>query len=136
MIGGGGRRGYGSLTTAQSFGVMAGREFQLAPNATGLGADDPDIQFYENFRCQSLRNYSDYCDPDADRLMDRQSEEADLVKRRLLVNELDIRVTEGVARPQLAYRTWYNLHYPYVKNWIPHPSNYNGWRFTNVWLDK
>ncbi|MBI4081502.1 MAG: ABC transporter substrate-binding protein [Candidatus Lambdaproteobacteria bacterium] len=124
------------VETGNWHGLVARRDFQLAVNSTGLGADDPDIQFYENFRCHSQRNYSDYCNPEVERLVDQQSMESDLAKRRAIVNQVDIRLTEDVARPQLAYRIYFNPHYPYVKNWVPHASSYNGWRLTEVWLDK
>src|SRR5690348_18413137 len=39
------------------------------------GLDDPDQQFYENFVCGADRNYGGYCNPELDRLIDRQSVE-------------------------------------------------------------
>ncbi|MBI4081503.1 MAG: ABC transporter substrate-binding protein [Candidatus Lambdaproteobacteria bacterium] len=118
------------------FSLVARRDFQLGINATGLGADDPDIQFYENFRCYSQRNYSDYCNQDVEQQVDRQSAETDLARRKPVVQRVDIRLQEDVARPYLAYRIYYHPHQSYVKNWVPHPTSYNGWRLAEVWLDK
>ncbi|MBI4081504.1 MAG: ABC transporter substrate-binding protein [Candidatus Lambdaproteobacteria bacterium] len=124
------------VETGNWFSLVARRDFQMAMNATGLGTDDPDIQFYENYRCGSQRNYSDYCNPDVEKMVDQQSAEGVFVKRLPMVNQVDIRLQRDVARPILAYRIYYHPHQPYVKNWIPHVSSFNGWRFTEVWLDK
>ena len=35
-------------------------------NLTGLGADDPDANFFENFACGSPRNYTGYCNEQVD----------------------------------------------------------------------
>ena len=51
--------------------------------------DDPDQQFYENYACGSQRNYSSYCNKDLDALIDKQSAEADQVKRKQIVWEID-----------------------------------------------
>src|SRR3989454_3651074 len=46
-------------------------EYELGANRTGIGPDDPDANFYENYVCGSPRNYSQYCNPDVDK--DRKS---------------------------------------------------------------
>jgi hypothetical protein len=33
--------------------------------------------FYENYVCGAPRNYTGYCNPDTDKLVDRQSTESD-----------------------------------------------------------
>ncbi len=33
-------------------------DFQIAANLTGIGPDDPDANFFENYSCGSPRNYS------------------------------------------------------------------------------
>ena len=50
------------IETAQWHPLATRREFQIAANLTGLGVDDPDANFYENYACGSSRNYGDYCD--------------------------------------------------------------------------
>jgi peptide/nickel transport system substrate-binding protein len=124
------------VETGNWFSLVARRDFQMAINATGLGTDDPDINFYENFRCGSQRNYSDYCNADVERMVDEQSAEGMFVRRLPMVNQVDIALQRDVARPILAYRIYYHPHQSYVKNWIPHVSTFNGWRFVDVWLDK
>ena len=60
----------------------------------GVGADDPDAQFYENYACGSQRNYTGYCNPDLQKMFEQQSMEADQEKRKRLVWEIDRRLQE------------------------------------------
>ncbi len=115
---------------------VAKRDYQIAFNLTGVGLDDPDANFYENYACGSQRNYSDYCNRELEKLFDKQSAETDFKKRLALVHEIDMRLQNDVARPMLVHRINYNAHYPFVKNWIPHQNTYNAWRMQEVWLDK
>jgi peptide/nickel transport system substrate-binding protein len=67
------------------------------------GLNDPDQQFYENFVCGAERNYTGYCSPEVDRLVDQQSMQSDNVKRRELVWEIERRLAEDAARPIIFY---------------------------------
>ncbi|MBI4083506.1 MAG: ABC transporter substrate-binding protein [Candidatus Lambdaproteobacteria bacterium] len=125
-----------SIDTGTWYGMVARRDFQLGMNATAIGVDDPDAVLYENYACNSQRNYSDYCNPELEKQFDAQSVETDKAKRQQLVREIDMTLQREVARPYLAYRTFYYAHRAYVKNWLPHTSIFNGWRMQEVWLDK
>ena len=63
------------------------------------GLDDPDQQFYENYVCGAERNYTGYCDPEVDKLIDQQSSEPDIEKRRKIVWEIERKLAEDGARP-------------------------------------
>lgn len=115
---------------------VARRDFEMAVNLTGVGSDDPDANFYENYACGSQRNYSDYCNEEVMALFDKQSQMVDHAKRLELVRQIDARLQQEVARPILAHRLDYFAHWPYVKNLIPHNNAYNFGRMENVWLDK
>ncbi|HEX7511728.1 MAG TPA: ABC transporter substrate-binding protein, partial [Candidatus Methylomirabilis sp.] len=112
------------------------RDYELAANNTGIGPDDPDANLYENFKCGSPRNYSDFCNPEVDRLIDEQSQTLDFAKRLKLVQELDQRLQLEGARIMLGWAQEYFLMWPYVKNLVPHQSEYNYGRMQEVWLDK
>ncbi len=112
------------------------RDYEMAVNNTGMGPDDPDANLYENFKCGSPRNYSDYCNPEVDRLIDEQSQTPDFAKRLRLVQELDMRLQHEGARVILGWAKEYYLMWPYVKNLVPHQSAYNYGRMQEVWLDK
>ena len=65
------------------------KEYQVGLNLTGNGVDDPDQNFYENYKCGSERNYTGYCNPELDTLFDKQSGELDPEEREKLVWQID-----------------------------------------------
>ncbi|MEK7714336.1 MAG: peptide ABC transporter substrate-binding protein, partial [candidate division NC10 bacterium] len=116
---------------------MTRLEYQVALNLTGLGIDDPDANFFENFKCGSPRNYSGYCSEEIDRLVAEQSQVLDRAKRAKLVHEIDRKLQLDGARPILGWSRQYSLHWPHVKNWVQHNNSiYNQSRMQDVWLDK
>ncbi len=115
---------------------MTRRDFQMALNLTGIGPDDPDANFYENYKCGSPRNYSDYCSEEIDKLIDEQSRTLDHKKRLALVHEIDTKLQLDGARPILGWINAYVVMWPHVKNLTPHQSIYNYARMQEVWLDK
>ncbi|MBI4083050.1 MAG: ABC transporter substrate-binding protein [Candidatus Lambdaproteobacteria bacterium] len=118
------------------FSRVARRDFVFGSNATAVGIDDPDAALYENYKCGSQRNYTDFCDQDLERLYDQQSMETDFARRRAMVHRIDARIQELGARPMLIYRLDWYAYWPYVKNFVPHQGVYNFGRFQDVWLDK
>jgi peptide/nickel transport system substrate-binding protein len=124
------------IDTAQWHPMVTRREFQIGANLTGLGVDDPDANFYENFSCGSPRNYGDYCNEEVGRLIDQQSQEIDAQKRLALVWQIQKKLEEDAARPTMGWRTDRFAHYPYVKNLIPNQVTYNCCRLQEVWLDR
>jgi len=124
------------MDSAAWFPALARRDYQIGGNLTAGGFDDPDAYFFENYKCGSSRNYSDYCNEEVDRLIDQQSQELDRAKRLKLVLEIQRRLEADVARPMLGWRKEYFAHYPHVKNLVPHNALYNYGRMQDVWLDK
>jgi len=116
---------------------MSRLDYQVALNLTGIGIDDPDANFFENYRCGSQRNFSGYCSEEIDRLMVEQSQTLDRARRLKLVHEIDRRLQQDGARPILGWGKQYALHWPHVKNWVQHDNSiYNQSRMQEVWLDK
>jgi peptide/nickel transport system substrate-binding protein len=112
------------------------RDYTLALNLTGSGGDDPDIQFYENYVCGASRNFSGYCNPELDKLIDRQSMETDFAKRREMVWDIDRRLQTDAARPIIYLPRSGTCMQPWLKNMtIMTNGMYNGWRMEDVWLD-
>jgi len=124
------------VETAQWHPMVTRREFQIGANLTGLGLDDPDASFYENYACGSPRNYGDYCDEGVMRLIDEQSQELNPTKRMALVAQIQRKLEEDAARPTMGWRVDRFAHHAYVKNLIPHQVVYNCCRLQDVWLDK
>jgi len=125
------------VETAQWLPKLIRSDFVMALSLLGSGLDDPDQNFYENYICDSNRNYIHSCDRDLDKMIDEQSMETDKPKRKAMVNEIDKRLTERVVRPILYYMRQATCWRPEVKG-VKQMANsiYNGWRFEDVWLDK
>jgi peptide/nickel transport system substrate-binding protein len=124
------------VDTSVWFSRLTRRDFQIGVNQTGNGVDDPDANFYQNYKCGSPRNYTDYCSPEVDRLIDEQSQATDPAKRLKLVRDLERRLQLDGARVIVGWPTRYVVHWPHVKGWIPSASMHNHNRMQDVWLDK
>jgi peptide/nickel transport system substrate-binding protein len=113
------------------------QDFTVGLSVTEAGVDDPDQQFYENYVCGAERNYTGYCSPEVDKLIDQQSMEPDQDKRKKLVWEIERRLAEDGARPVIFYPRGGTCRQPWGKGLtIMVNSIYNGWRYEDVWLDK
>jgi peptide/nickel transport system substrate-binding protein len=125
------------VETANWFSKVARKDYALGLNLTGNSVDDPDQAFYENYSCKSERNYTNYCNPDIEKLFDQQSQETDAARRKKLVWEIDKKLQEDVARPIIFHARTGTCWQPYVKGiTIMSNSSYNGYRYEDAWLDK
>jgi len=122
--------------TAQWHPKVTRRDYELGANLTGIGPDDPDANFFENYSCGSPRNYTDYCDEQVMKMIEAQSQELDPKKRLALVWQIQKKLEMDVARPVMGWRLAYMTEWPHVKNLVPHQSIYNWARMQEVWLDK
>jgi peptide/nickel transport system substrate-binding protein len=112
-------------------------EYSVGLNLTGVGVDDPDVNLYENYSCESERNLTKYCNKEVDALIDKQSQELDREKRKKIVWEIERRLAEDLARPIILYDRVATCWQPYVKGFVLHHNSiYNNWRYEDVWLDK
>jgi peptide/nickel transport system substrate-binding protein len=124
------------IETAQWHATATRGDYQIGANLTGLGTDDPDANFYENYACGSPRNYSQYCSEEMMKAFERQSQELDPKKRLAMVIEIQKRLEQDAPRPILAQRLDYYAHWPHVKGLVAHNNVYNFSRFQDVWRDK
>jgi peptide/nickel transport system substrate-binding protein len=125
------------VDTVQWYPRLLRKDYTVGLNVTETGVDDPDQQFYENYVCGADRNYTGYCSPEGDKLVDRQSMEPDPEKRKKLVWEIERRLAEDAARPVIFYPRGGTCRQPWVKGLtIMVNSIYNGWRFEDAWLDR
>jgi peptide/nickel transport system substrate-binding protein len=125
------------VETANWFPKIYRKDYTIAINGTESGVDDPDQQFYENFVCGAVRNYTGYCNPEVDKLIDQQSAESNTEKRKQLVWQIERRLAEEGARPIIFYPRGGTCTQPYVKGLTTMVNSiYNGYRMEDVWLDK
>jgi peptide/nickel transport system substrate-binding protein len=112
-------------------------EYSVGLNLTGVSVDDPDVNLYENYSCNSERNLTKYCNKEVDALIDKQSQEIDADKRKKIVWEIERKLAEDLARPIIAYQRAATCWQPQVKGFVLHQNSiYNNWRYEDVWLDK
>jgi peptide/nickel transport system substrate-binding protein len=112
-------------------------QFTMAIQLVGSAIDDPDQTFDDDYVCGSPRNYIHYCDKEVGALIDQQSSESDIGKRRKIVWEIDKRLQEQAIHPIFAYMRAGTCWRPDVKGLtITVNSQYNNWRFEDVWLDR
>ncbi|HEX6442520.1 MAG TPA: ABC transporter substrate-binding protein [Stellaceae bacterium] len=125
------------IDTTQWYPTLMRKDYKLAMNVTETAVDDPDVAFYENYKCGSPRNYTNYCNAEVDKLIDRQSAETSTEKRKKLVWEIERNLIEDDARPVLFYTRAANCRQPYLKGFTTMVNSiYNGWRFDDLWLEQ
>jgi peptide/nickel transport system substrate-binding protein len=116
---------------------VARKDYTVGMNLTGIAVDDPDVNFVENYTCKSERNYTQYCNPEVDKLIDAQSREGDIEKRKKLVWEIERVLAEELARPIIYHDRAATCWHPHLKGFVQHANSiYNNWRFEDAWLDK
>ena len=125
------------VDTTQWYPRLMRKDYKVGLNVTESEVDDPDAQFYENYSCGAPRNYTGYCNRSVDELIDRQSQETDLGKRRQLVWQIERKLIEEDARPDILYVRGITCCRPYVEGLISMVNSiYNGSRFEDLWLDR
>src|SRR5438874_1451424 len=113
------------------------KDYTVALNTSGVGIDDPDAVLKGAYACNSEANYTQYCTPQVDKLLDLQSQEADVAKRKAIVWEIERVLAEDVARPIIYHNRSGTCWHAHLKGYVLHENSiYNNWRFENVWLDK
>jgi len=126
-----------AIDTTQWFPKVNRKDYTVALNLTGNGIDEPDQNFYENYVCGAEGNYNKYCNPELDKMVDRQSMEFDQKKRKELVWAIERKLAEDAARPILWHNRTGTFWHHYVNGYtLMVNSVYNGWRMEDVWLDK
>ncbi len=116
---------------------VARKDYQVGMNLTGVAVDDPDGNFVENYTCKSERNYTGYCNPEVEKLIDEQSAITDKAARSKIVWKIEQILNDDLARPVIYHDRAATCWWPHVKGFVGHENSiYNNWRFEDVWLDK
>jgi ABC-type transport system substrate-binding protein len=122
-----------------------GRNRELVPEDRAEGffpvcgniGTDPDAYFFEHYACGSERNYTNYCNPELEKMYEQQSMERDQDRRKKLVWEIDRRLQEDAARPMIYNYRLATCSYPRVHDiTVMVNSLFNGWRFEDAWLER
>jgi peptide/nickel transport system substrate-binding protein len=125
-----------TIDTTNWFPRVMRRDYIVALTGAG-GGPDPDQNLQLQYGCGAELNYNGYCSPEVDKLIDRQSIEADQEKRKQLVWEIERKLAEDGARPIIFYDRRATCWNPHVKGLtLMVNSLFNGWRMEDIWLDK
>ena len=125
------------IDTTQWYPMLTRKDYKVGLNVNETAVDDPDPTFYENYVCGAQRNYTGYGDPEVDKLVDRQSAESDIEKRKRLVWEIERKLVEDDARPILFYYQVAVCRKPELKGLTTMANSiYNGSRYEDLWLDR
>ena len=82
-------------------------------------------------------NWDGYCNPEMDKLIEQQSREADIEKRKRLLWTIERKLAEDNARPIIFYSPGATCIRPSVKGLtLMVNSIFNSWRMEDAWLDK
>jgi peptide/nickel transport system substrate-binding protein len=126
-----------AIDTTQWYPLLMRKDYKVAMNVTETAVDDPDVAFYENYVCGSQRNYSGYCNKEVDKLVDQQSAEPNMAKRKKLVWEIEKKLIEDNVRPILFYNKAATCRRPNLKGLTTMVNSiYNGARFEDLWLEQ
>lgn len=118
-------------------GALVKGAYTLAFHQTGAAVDDPDIVLYENYLCSSQRNYTKYCNKDIEAKIHEQSATLDPKKRKELVQQIDLRLQQDIARPTLYQTLSTQCWHPHVKGFLRASNGiYTHNRLEGVWIDK
>jgi len=125
------------IPTVNWYPKLARKDYTVGLNINENSLDEPDQTFYESYVCGAERNYTGYCNPEVDRLVDEQSMELNQEKRQKLVSNIERKLVEDDAQPVIFYGLYGICWQPQVKGLtIMVNSLFNGWRFEDIWLDK
>ncbi len=125
------------IDTGIWYAKLARNDFHVGMHVSGIGIDDPDVVFYENYACGSERNYTNYCNKDLQAKFDEQSAMLDQEQRKKLVWEIDKALQEDGARPVIYHTRAATCWLPHVKGiTLAQNTIYNHWRLEDAWLDK
>jgi peptide/nickel transport system substrate-binding protein len=110
------------------------KDYNVGLNLQGAG--DPDQTLPLLYECGSEFNRNNYCNPEVEMLIGRQSTEADQEKPTQLVWQIERKLAEDNARPIIFYSRDGTCWHPRVKGLtLMVNSIFNGWCMEDVWLD-
>jgi peptide/nickel transport system substrate-binding protein len=126
-----------AIDTTQWYPTVMRKDYAVGFTVTETGLDDPDQMFYENYYCGSDRNYTGYCDKETDQLIDAQSIETDIDKRKQIVWQIERRLADDAGRPIIFHPRQVTCTYPQAKGIVTGVNSpYNEWRMEDAWLDR
>lgn len=124
------------VETGAYFPKLRRKDFVVGLNIQTSGPD-PDQVFDLFYGCGSSVNWDGYCNPEIDSLIEQQSIEGSVAKRKQLHWQIEKKLGEEATRPIIFYAHGATCWHPHVKGYtVVANSFFNGYRLENVWFDK
>ena len=125
-----------TVDTTAYFPKIQRKDFTVGLNLQASGPDpDPILDLF--YGCGSNLNWDGYCNPEVDKLIEQQSIEGDVERRKQLVWAIEKKLAEDGARPIIFYARGGTCWQPYVEGLtVMVTSIFNGNRREDIWLDK
>jgi peptide/nickel transport system substrate-binding protein len=124
------------IDTAQYFPKIYRKNFTVALNLQTSGPD-PDPIVGSFYGCGASLNWDGYCNPELDKMIEQQSRDADIERRKRVLWSIERKLAEDNARPIIFYSVGGTCMQPYVKGvTFMVNSIFNSWRMEDVWIDK
>ncbi len=126
-----------TVETANWVPKLIRKDFKVGVNVLGTGVDDPDVVFYQNYVCKTVRNYTGFCNPRVGQDGRPAVDGGRSGKAQAAGVEDRLSAAAGGGAPD---------HLPPARRdllaagsqglTLMTNSQYNGWRFEDVWLDR
>jgi peptide/nickel transport system substrate-binding protein len=121
------------VETPQWYPKIMRKDYAVGLSTSENSLDDPDQTFYEKYACGAAHNYSGYCNPELDKLIDAQSMEADPERRKQLVWGIERKLAKDGTAPVIFYGRFATFWRPQVRGLTPIVNSlFNGWRMEDV----
>jgi len=121
------------VETPQWYPKIMRKDYAVGLSTSENSLDDPDQTFYEKYACGASHNYSGYCNPELDKLIDAQSMEADPERRKQLVWGIERKLAKDGTAPVIFYGRFATFWRPQVRGLTPIVNSlFNGWRMEDV----
>jgi peptide/nickel transport system substrate-binding protein len=125
-----------NVDTTAYYPKIQRKDFTVGLNLQTSGPD-PDPILDTLYGCDGSVNWDAYCNPEVDKLIERQSAEADEARRRQILWAIERKLAEDAARPIIFYPRFASCWHPHVNGLtIMVDSIFNANRLEDVWIDK
>ncbi len=116
--------------------IIRSGEFEIIAHSHSFPLDDPDSILIDHYSCDGNENFPGLCDPELDRMINRQSRTLDAAQRKTILDDIQRSIWHANAK---IWFQWSSRRTPVLSNvhaMEPGGSSlYQGRRLERVWID-
>ncbi|MFH1486256.1 MAG: ABC transporter substrate-binding protein [Chloroflexota bacterium] len=125
-----------TMDDAAYYEIREKRGYDTFCTRHSMSVNDSDLLLKKWFKSGSTENWSNFSDPELDRLIELQSKEQDKEKRKALVRQANERLEELAPAVMLFWSGYWRACGPRVKNFVMPAQHYDGEKFVDTWLSE